>query len=68
MQMIEYISEIKRQLIEVYEFPKNDSGCPTEVPDGEYPIQIEGRTDYVRIRGGRISCCNFKSLRRIGEP
>lgn len=29
------------------------------IPNGTYPMQIDGKTDYVRITDGAISCCNF---------
>lgn len=60
MRMLEYIAEIQRQLIEVYGFPKGDNGCPRSVVDGEYPMKIDGKTDYVRIVQGSISCCNWR--------
>lgn len=60
--MIEYINEIKRQLIEVYEFQEDSDkpGCPLDVPDGEYPMTISGKLDKVRIENGAINCCNFE--------
>lgn len=29
------------------------------IPDGEYPMTLEGRLDHVRIADGCIDCCNF---------
>lgn len=29
------------------------------VPDGEYPMVIDGKRDNVRIEGGKIHCCNY---------
>ncbi len=60
MRALEYITEIQRQLISVYGYPEGESGCPQGVPDGQYPMTIEGRIDNVRITGGKISCCNFE--------
>lgn len=62
MWMTEYIDAIKRQLIDQYGFPEDldHPGCVQgEVPDGEYPMTINDRLDYVRIEGGKISYCNF---------
>ena len=56
--MIEYIAEIQRQFIDVYGFPSKD-GLPQGVPDGVYPMTINGRLDRVRIENDRIFCCNF---------
>ncbi len=60
MWMTDYIREIQRQFIEVYGFPEHPEkpGVPVNVPDGEYPMEIEGKTDYVRIEDGNIMCCN----------
>lgn len=62
MWITQYTEAVKRQLIDTYGFPENldKPGCVLgEVPDGEYPMTINGRMDYVRIEGGKISCCNF---------
>lgn len=60
MWMTQYIQEIQRQLVAVYEFPANPkNGLPMGVPDGEYPMRIQGKTDNVRILNGKIECCNF---------
>lgn len=60
MRMLQYISEIQRKLIDEYGFAERADapGVPASVPDGEYPMMIDGKLDYVRIEGGRISCCN----------
>jgi len=63
MMFLGYIDAVKRGLIEQHGFPENPEkpGCVLgEVPDGEYPMMIEGRRDYVRIVAGRIHCCNWK--------
>jgi hypothetical protein len=62
MWIVEYIDEIKRQFITVYGFPENPNipGIPAKgIPDGEYPMAINGRLDNVKIVNGKIHCCNF---------
>jgi hypothetical protein len=61
MWMTDYIREIQRQFIEVYGYPENPEapGVPAVVPDGEYHMVIEGRTDRVQVTGGRVRCMNF---------
>ena len=68
MWMTDYIHEIKRQFRDVYGFapskveeiddPIFDEG---QIPDGVYPMEIEGKTDYVKIVDGSINCCNYSS-------
>lgn len=64
MWMTDYIREIKRQFRDVYGFkPDRIEGndmCFDSIPDGEYPMTIEGKVDHVRITNGGISCCNFE--------
>ena len=60
MWMTEYITEVKRQMIEVHGFKVGSNGCPEGVPDGTYPMTIEGKVDRVRIEDGIIKCCNFE--------
>ncbi len=62
MWMTDYIREIQRQFITVYGYAENPDkpGLPLDVPDGEYPMTIEGKLDKVRIEDGKISCCNFE--------
>lgn len=63
MWMTDYIREIKRQFRDTYHFvPSRVEGnepCFDNIPDGEYPMTIDGRLDRVRIIDGGISCCNF---------
>jgi hypothetical protein len=61
MWMTNYICEIQRQLIEIYGFRQNPDkpGVPMDVPDGDYPMTIEGRLDQVKIVDSGIHCCNF---------
>lgn len=61
--MTAYISEIKRQFRDVYNFTPNGGteNDPTfdNIPNGIYPMEIEGKIDNVKITNGSISCCNF---------
>lgn len=61
MWMTSYIREIQRQLTAVYGFKEDPAqpGIPLDVPDGEYPMIIEGKFDRVRIEDGKISCMNL---------
>ncbi len=61
--MFAYISAIRRQLIVQYGFQESQSnpGVPINVPDGEYPMTINGKLDNVRIIDGKIHCCRFDS-------
>lgn len=64
MWMTDYIREIKRQLRDVHGFKPSDRSTEVELvfddlPDGEYPMTIEGKLDQVRIENGKINCCNF---------
>jgi len=59
MWMTEYIQEIQKLLIDKYGFERGSNGCPQNVPDGEYPMKIDGKLDQVNIKDGKISSCNF---------
>jgi len=63
MWMTEYIREIKRQFRDVHGFTPSrvveGEPCFEHIPDGEYPMTIDGKLDKVRIVQGSISCCNF---------
>lgn len=67
MWYTDYIKEIKRQLAEVYKFVPSPKSTEHEfiffdnIPDGEYPMIIEGKVDYVKIINGQIHCLNFES-------
>jgi hypothetical protein len=67
--MLEYIDEIKRQFIAEYGFAENPEkpGVPLDVPDGEYPMTINGKLDNVRIVNGMIYCCNFEETAQETE-
>lgn len=61
--MIDYINAIKRGFRDQHHF-KPTGGTDDEplfdnIPDGEYPMTIEGRLDKVTIKVGTIDCCNF---------
>lgn len=62
--MTEYIRAIKRKLATQYHFKPSrvvgDEPCFENLPDGVYPMEIDGRLDKVKIEGGKISCCNFQ--------
>ncbi len=57
-----YIEEIQKQFIKTYGFKENPEkpGILLDVPDGKYPMKVEGKTDNVCIINGRIHCCNFQ--------
>jgi len=62
--MLSYIAAVKRGLRDKFKFkPKVDGPDPVfahgQVPDGTYPMKIEGRVDKVKIVNGTISCCNW---------
>ena len=60
--MSEYIQKIQRKLISEYGFPERSDapGVPCDgVPDGEYPMTIDGKLDRVRVVAGCLLCCNF---------
>jgi hypothetical protein len=62
MWMIQYINKIKKQLVDQYGCAE-DPNCPGvpkyPVPDGEYPMEIEGKIDNVLIENNKIFCCRF---------
>lgn len=60
-----YIREVQKGLIEQHGFEKNEYGVPKNVPDGYYPMIIEGKLDHVEIKDGYIDCCNFENEKAI---
>ncbi len=54
-------------LYEVVEQLRTQFGCKDneEIPDGPYPMRIDGRTDIVLIKGDTISVNNLKPQRAI---
>lgn len=63
MDMLSYIMIIQHILITQYGFQESQSrpGLPVNVPDGDYPMTIDGKVDNVRIVDGKIHCCRFES-------
>lgn len=61
MWMTTYIQAVQKGFIEQHGFQENpeEPGLPLEIPDGEYPMTIDGKIDTVRVIDGRIFCCNF---------
>lgn len=64
MFMLGYIAAIKRKLRDQYGFtpkPGSSESDPVfdHIPDGKYPMEIDGKLDKVTISGGKINCCNF---------
>lgn len=57
--MMQYIQTVQENLISEYGFDKGENGCPQDVPDGAYPMMIDGDLDLVLIINGTISCCNL---------
>lgn len=62
--MINYINAVKRGFRDQYEFVPtggtDDEPLFDNIPDGEYPMTINGKIDRVRIVNGSIHCCNFE--------
>lgn len=59
MWMTEYINEIQKKLVSQYGFTPDTRGLPQNVPDGDYPMEIEGKLDNVKIVDGHIHCCQW---------
>ena len=59
--MLGYIEQVQQGFIREYGFRENPekSGIPESVPDGEYPMIIDGKLDFVRVISGKIHCCNY---------
>ena len=61
--MTSYICEIKKQWRDVYGFTPSrmvgDEPCFDNIPDGEYPMVINGKKDNVKLIDGKINCCNW---------
>jgi len=64
MWMSDYIKAVKRGLRDQHGFTPTggtkDEPLFANVPDGEYPMKIDGDMDYVRCVDGKIECCRFK--------
>lgn len=63
MWMTDYIRAIKCQFRDTYGFVPTggtaDDPTFASIPDGEYPMAIDGKLDRVAIVDGKIICCNF---------
>lgn len=59
--MLSYIRQIQEKLVSQYKFKTNKNGYPEDVPDGDYPMVINGKKDNVKITNGYISCGNFET-------
>ena len=63
--MTDYIKAVKRGLRDQCGIKPtggtNDEPLFDSIPDGDYPVTIEGRMDTIRITAGKVSCCNFGS-------
>jgi len=63
MSMIQYIAEIRKQMRDKYGFKPNGGTIEEplfdSIPDGEYPMEIDGKVDNVVVKNNSISCCNF---------
>jgi hypothetical protein len=62
--MTEYVRQIRIALRDQHKFQPT-GGTEEEplfnnIPDGEYPIKINGKVDNVLIKKGAIHCCRFK--------
>lgn len=66
MWMNTYINEIQKRLVTQYGFTPDVRGLPQGVPDGKYPMEIDGKLDRIEIKDGFINCCNFDVPHRIG--
>lgn len=64
MWMTDYIRAVKRGLRDEHGFKPKDGSTQDEplleVPDGKYPMTIDGKVDNVCITDGKIFCCNFE--------
>ena len=59
MWMTDYINEIQKKLVTQYGFLPDARNLPQNVPDGCYPMEIDGKLDRIEISNGRIYCCRF---------
>ena len=62
--MLEYIRAVKRGLRDQHGFKPSPGSTRHDpilagVPDGEYPMTIDGKLDRVQIVRGAIYCCRF---------
>lgn len=57
-----YLDTVQRRLVDHYGFPERWLHASHPVPDGEYPVVIDGRCDLVIIDDGRVSCENHGTI------
>ena len=62
--MFRYLSAVKRGFRDKYNFIPIEGSTDNEplfenIPDGDYPMEIDGKVDNVKIINGTINCCNF---------
>jgi hypothetical protein len=66
MWMTNYVREVKRQLRDRYGFqPVRVEGdelifAEGQIPEGEYPLEIDGKIDHVLVVNGRFQFCRFE--------
>lgn len=63
MWMTDYIREVKKAFRDQHGFVPT-GGVEADplfekIPDGTYPCEIEGKINYVVVKGNGIHCCNF---------
>ena len=63
MWITAYILEIKKQLRDTHHIKPTrmvgEEPLFDDLPDGDYPMVIEGKLDRVRVVNGRFECCRF---------
>ena len=68
MWCFNYIKEVKRQLHTKYKFkPSRIVGneyCFDNIPNGVYPMKIEGKIDYVKMVDGVIKYCDWEKKKK----
>jgi hypothetical protein len=64
MWMTQYVMAVKRGFRDQHGITPTggtaDDPTYEEIPDGVYPMTIDGETDYVMVKDNRLSMCNFK--------
>lgn len=58
--MIEYINKVKQGLASQLGLEYRDTRVIGHVPDGVYPMEIDGKVDHVQIKNGFINCCRWE--------
>ena len=60
--MLAYIAKVQKNLVTQYGFKAREDAphIPAYVPDGIYPMEIDGRIDHVKIKRGSIFYCNYE--------